>query len=214
MDPFNNFIDEKDNRNLSDSELLRAFLNGDQWALEAFYERFHRLVVWVMDKTIRISITEWYPLDLTAEDRQDCEQHIWFCLLEKNGYRLRKWREEISLASWIYYCAVSATQLFLKSLKRHRGREISDPPILAGSLPGSSPEGKISRQQILEKIKDIIENRLSNRDKLFATLYWYEEATYDEISKIMHCNKAHLMVIKFRVEQKIKSLLKTISKLA
>jgi RNA polymerase sigma factor (sigma-70 family) len=208
MDSLNNFIDDRDNQNLSDSELLRAFLKGDQWALEAFYERFHRLVVWVMNKTIRISISGWYSLDLTTEDRQDCEQHIWFCLMEKNGYRLRKWREETPLASWIYYCAASATQLFLKSLKRHREREINDPPIFTGSGSGASPESKTSRQQILEKIKDIIENRLSNRDKLFASLYWHEEATYDEISKIMHCNKAHLMVIKFRVEQKIKRLLK------
>ena len=69
---------------------------------------------------------------------------------------------------------------------------------------------EVSRNEMLEKILSIVENKLSKQEKLFARLYWFKKLSPDEISKILNISLENTHLLKHRAEKKIKRYMKGI----
>jgi len=195
-------------RNISDINLLIECTQGKQWAWEIFYERYVRLISSVVKGTVAR-----YQLNLTSEDLQDCEQFIWKSLLEKDYDKLRRWQERCSLATWLRVCSCNATINYLTSVQKRISRQTSleDPPPLIvhdKNQQKGDLEKDMAQRQSLAKVAHIIEEHLSSREKLFASYFWYDELSFDEISEIMHLSNQNLHLLKHRIIKKIKGFIK------
>ena len=198
-------------KNLKDRDLLNRCLEGDESAWQIFYNRFFRLIKDTIKRTSCI-----YRIDLNQEDQKEYEQSIW-ALFQENDYRkLRGYRgiNNCSVASWLRTCTTRATINFLVSLNRRDRLNSQNFAIADASSAGNqmrvNPEEEIATRELLDRIIQIIEKDLSVREKFFATLFWFDELTYKEISVIMNPCPPDLHLLKHRIVKKIKRLLKKI----
>lgn len=196
----------KNNQNVSDNELLNECFKGSERAWEVFHERFSRLITATISRTASVHRT-----NLAPEDLMDCEQNIWTRLLENDYKRLRSYRgtHGCTLATWLRTCTVNMTINFLVSVNRltHRHIPMGD-TIYAGNQKKDNPEKDIEKQEILEKLIKIIKNDLTSRERLLASLYWFEEIPFEEISRIMNQSVENLYVIKYRIQKKVQNIFK------
>jgi RNA polymerase sigma factor (sigma-70 family) len=195
----NNFI-------ISDEDLLNDCLAGNQEAWGNFYERFTRLISSVIKGT-----ASRYGMNLSPEDLKDCEQFIWTSFFEKDFDKLRKWQKKCSLATWLKVCSCNATINYLNSYRRKAWRQtIYDDQCALTFIDKDcleiNSEKEVTQQEVLKKIAQIINKNLSDRERLFSNLYWYDELSFNEISKIMHISKHNLYLIRHRIIKKIKRL--------
>lgn len=195
-------------RDISDRDLLNECLQGKQQAWETFYERFVRLISSVVRGT-----AARYLVDLTPEDLMDCEQFIWKSLFEKDFNKLRKWQERCSLATWLKVCSCNAAINYIISVQKRISRQIAfDDPysmaLIAKDHQKADSEKEVTQKEFVTKIMHIIEDYLSERERLFAAYYWFDEYSFEEISEIMHLSKPNLHLLKHRTKKKIKRFLK------
>ncbi|MGA1841522.1 MAG: RNA polymerase sigma factor [bacterium] len=197
------------NPNISDKELLSECLKGRERAWEIFYERFSLLVSSIVKRT-----ASRYASISTEEEINDCSQFVWASLIEKDCYILKKWGGRCSLATWLRVCGSHAASRYFKSLTKqlHAANIEEIPPMSAHINVHSSKDAfdEVSRNELLEKILSIVENKLSNQEKLFARLYWFKKLTSDEISRILDISLENTYILKHRAEKKIKSNMKGI----
>lgn len=195
------------NKNICDKDLLSECLRGKDWAWEIFYERFLKLVSSVVKKA-----ASRYVSILIPEEMNDCMQFVWASFLEKDCYILKKWDEKCSLAIWLRVCGSHAAARYFRSV-------IKQPPLIhvdgyppipinvhAHSLQDTFDE--VSKNELLEKILSIVENKLSKQEKLFAKLYWFKKLSPDEISQILNISLKNTHLLKHRAEKKIKKYMK------
>lgn len=197
------------NAHISDTDLLGECLKGKEWAWELFYERFSRLVSSVVNR-----VASRYASVSAAEEVNDCRQFVWASFIEKDCYILKKWGGKCSLATWLRVCGSHAASGYFKSMvKQVRMTPIDEiPPI---SLPDNvhthhNTFDEVSRNEMLEKIRWIVENRLSKQERLFAKLYWFKRLSFDEISRILSISLENAHLLKHRAEKKIKRYMKTV----
>ncbi|MGA1842474.1 MAG: RNA polymerase sigma factor [bacterium] len=200
------------NQSISDQDLLNECLEGEQWAWEAFYERFSDLISYAMKKTL-----QRFGVYLKEEDLEECRQYIWFSFLNKDCYALRKWEKKSSLATWIRVCGSMSTTYFIKSRKKlyqecpiedmpSMDRLDIDPPYGTHNETEDIPD-MLEKKEIIKKAMDIIENKLSDRERLFANLYWFDDSPYEEISKILNMSMENLYLLRHRIVKKIERYL-------
>jgi RNA polymerase sigma factor (sigma-70 family) len=192
------------NQKISDNELLNECFKGSEQAWEIFHERFSRLITATITRTARV-----HRMNLTPEDLRDCEQTIWASLLEKDYKKLRSYRgaNGCTLATWLRTCTINMTINFLVSLNRMTYRHLPmGDTMCTGNQKKSNPEKDIEKHEILEKVVKIIQNDLSSRERLLASLYWFDEIPFDEISRIMNQSVDNLYVIKYRIQKKVQHI--------
>ncbi|MBN2373876.1 sigma-70 family RNA polymerase sigma factor [bacterium] len=191
------------NKDISDKDLLCECMNGKEWAWEIFYERFALLVSSVVKRAVFR-----YSSILAAEEVDDCRQVVWTSFIEKDFYILRKWEGKCSLATWLRVCGSHAAAGYLRSLTRHpQETSIDEAPIMSEDTSMHSSGDtfdEISRNEILERIMSIVENKLSRQERLFARLYWFEKLPPDEISRVMNTSLENTHLLRHRAEEKIK----------
>ena len=195
------------NKNISDKDLLDECLKGREWAWEIFYERFSCLVSSVVRRT-----ASRYTSISTEEEISDCSQFVWASLIEKDCYILKKWGGRCSLATWLRVCGSHSASGYFKSLTKqlHAANIDEVPPISIHTNTRSSQDAfdEVSRNELLEKILSIVENKLSRQEKLFARLFWFKRLSPDEISRILDISLENTYILKHRAEKKIKMHMK------
>ncbi|MGA1796325.1 MAG: sigma-70 family RNA polymerase sigma factor [bacterium] len=197
------------NTHTSDTELLGECLRGKEWAWELFYERFSRLVSSVVKRA-----ASRYASVSTAEEINDCTQFVWASFIEKECYILKKWGGKCSLATWLRVCGSHAASGYFKSMaKQIHTIPVDEIPPMSVSVNVNTPHNTfdaVSRNEMLEKILWIVENRLSKQERLFAKLYWFKKLSFDEISKILGISLENAHLLKHRAEKKIMRYMKTV----
>lgn len=195
------------NKNISDKDLLDECLKGKEWAWEIFYERFSCLVSSVVRRTALR-----YTSISSEEEINDCSQFVWASLIEKDCYILKKWGRRCSLATWLRVCGSHSASGYFKSLTKqiHAANIDEVPPISihTNALSSQDTFDEVSRNELLEKILSIVENKLSKQEKLFARLYWFKRLSPDEISRILNISLENTYILKHRAEKKIKRHMK------
>jgi RNA polymerase sigma factor (sigma-70 family) len=193
---------------ITDKDLLCECLKGREWAWEIFYERFSCLVSSVVRRT-----ASRYTSISTEEEINDCSQFVWASLVEKDCYILKKWGEKCSLATWLRVCGSHAASRYFKSLtKQLHAANIDEVPPMSMHIDAHSSQDtfdQVSRNELLEKILSIVENKLSKQEKLFARLYWFKKLTPDEISRVLGISLENTYILKHRAEKKIKKHIKS-----
>lgn len=200
---------DNNNNNISDEDLLEECLECKKLAWEKFYERFSRPVYWAVNRAYKKNEKNLY-----AEDINDCMQSVWLSFTENDFYKLRRWRGECTLATWLMICSFKeAAKYFNSIIKEPSLIPIEDDPPLPGMencCPGKDKpdiDTIIINEELLDIIQSIIEKELSNREKLFAEFYWFKGFNYKEISEIMNVSLDNCHLIKHRIEKKIKGFL-------
>ncbi|MGA1865624.1 MAG: RNA polymerase sigma factor [bacterium] len=195
------------NTHISDKDLLDECLKGKEWAWEIFYERFSCLVSSVVKRT-----ASRYRHISNEEEISDCSQFVWASLIEKDCYILKKWGGRCSLATWIRVCGSHSASGYFRSLTKelHTANIDEIPPSSVHITTHSSQDtfDEVSRNELLDKILSIVENKLSRQEKLFARLYWFKKLSPDEISKILNISLENTYILKHRAEKKIKRHMK------
>jgi len=195
------------NENISDKDILTECLKGKEWAWEIFYGRFSRLVSSVVKRAALR-----YGSVVTHEEINDCRQSVWAAFIENDCYILKKWGERCSLATWLRVCSSHAAARYFGSITKQPPFTPIDfvPPMPIDINRQSSQDSfdEVSRKELLEKILDIIENRLSRQERLFAKLYWFKKLPPKEISNIMGISIENTHLLRHRAEKKIKKHIK------
>jgi len=195
------------NTNISDKDLLYECLNGKEWAWELFYERFSMLVSSVVKRA-----AFRYASIAASEEVNDCRQFVWASFIEKDCYILKKWEGKCSLATWLRVCGSHAAAGYLRSVTKHpHVTPFDEVPLMTEYISIHSSEDtfdEVSRNELLEKILSIVENKLSKQERLFARLYWFEKLSFDEISRILNISLENTHLLKHRAEKKIKRYMK------
>lgn len=196
-------------QDLSDRELVSNCIEGKSWALGILYKRFRGLIINMIKNTaIRQRV------NLSKEDLEDCEQFIWESFLKKDFSTLRRWEERCSLARWIKICSGNATINFMRVKRKFALNEICVGEFFPSifntekKYKDSSLDIDIDNVKIFDEAINIIENDLNDRERQFASLYWYKELSNEKISILMNISKKNLYLLKHRIVIKIKKILK------
>jgi len=193
---------------ISDKELLTACVDGKDWGWEIFEDKFVRLIHYYITQTAKI-----HNISLNQEDLEDCYQSILLSIIKDDCKRLRTFRGEhgCTLASWIRIITVRLTQNFLQSLSKRQFRDISinEPAFLDKLISQEKDmdtfEDEYIKKETWKKIIDVIENKLSSREKLFSNLYWVDGLAFEEIAEIMNLSINNLYLIRHRIQKNIES---------
>ena len=193
---------------ISDKELLKSCIEGKEWAWEIFEEKYVRLIHYYITQTAKI-----HNIYLKQEDMEDCYQSIILAIIKDDCRRLRTFRGEhgCTLASWLRIIAVRLTQNFLQSLTRRQSRDISTDEIsFLDKIATNESDNKTFEDEYIKKetwdiIVDVIENKLTAREKLFSNLFWLDGLSFEEIAKIMNLTINNLYLIRHRVQKKIET---------
>ena len=147
------------------------------------------------------------------EDLDDFRQDLLLALFSDDGRKLRQYegRNGASLATWL---RVVVTRFAIDRIRRSAGGPAVD------SLEGPASERKLAvvedekktpegavlqaerRRQVLALLQE-----LSPGDQLFVRLFYYQDATIEEVSEAMGISRNAAYVRKMRLHRRLRSLL-------
>lgn len=121
---------------------------------------------------------------------------------------LSNFKGDSKLSTWIYRIAYHACLDRLKKNKRHY-LDVSmdgDRPIQVEVMENAF--NQLVEQEQKQKIQFCLE-QLTSEDAFLITLYYFEDLSMDEISKIVSLESNHVKVKLFRIRKKLASILKS-----
>jgi len=191
-----------------DAELLSRCLAGNPGAREEFVEKTRGLIHWALVVTF-----QRYERPLGEEDLDDFRQDLLLALFSDNGRKLRQYegRNGASLATWL---RVVVTRFAIDRIRRSAAAPAVDSLETAGPErklavaedEKETPEGAVlqaeRRSQVLALLRE-----LSPGDQLFVRLFYYQDATIEEVSEAMGISRNAAYVRKMRLHRRLRSLL-------
>ncbi|MGA1868697.1 MAG: RNA polymerase sigma factor [bacterium] len=193
---------------ITDKELLQACIDGQEWGWEIFYEKYVRLIHYYIMQTAKV-----HNYNLSQEDLEDCYQSILLAILKDDCRRLRSFRGEhgCTLASWLRIITIRLTHNYLQSISRVNAHNISSEELTTFDKISSErtpdSEEKFLEKEMWDNIYDVIENKLTPREKLIANLYWIDGLSFEEIADITKLSVNNLYLIRHRIQKKIKKII-------
>ena len=131
--------------------------------------------------------------------------------MEKDCYKLRKWQKRCALATWLKVCGFQSAGSFFRSKTNIFFEESFEASTDKPELKNKSEIiDELVQQELMEKIKQIIDQKLTERERLIITFCFLDELSYEEILKIMHIPIDNLYLIKYRALKKIRKYLENI----
>ena len=191
-----------------DAELLSRCLDGNPAAREEFVEKTRGLIHWALVVTF-----QRYERPLGEEDLDDFRQDLLLALFSDDGRKLRQYegRNGASLATWL---RVVVTRFAIDRIRRSATAPAVDSlesAVLERKLAvvedeKKTPEGEVlqaeRRSQVLALLRE-----LSPGDQLFVRLFYYQDATIEEVSEAMGISRNAAYVRKMRLHRRLRSLL-------
>lgn len=174
-------------KSLSDDELLREFLRGDETAFSRLMEKYQKRIYAL---ALRLSRDH--------DVAEDIAQETFVLFYEK----AQKFKGKSQLYTWLYRIAVNVYKNYVRS---HRGRETVSLGEIAQGLPATSASAlaKVSARERLSRVVEIVE-QLPQRQKIVFSLRVGENLSFKEIGTILGCSENaavvnyHLAVKKIR----------------
>ncbi|MEA1787544.1 sigma-70 family RNA polymerase sigma factor [Arenibacter sp. GZD96] len=177
-----------------DQPFIAQTLKGDTKAFAVLVDRYKHMVF-----TLALRIVK------NNEDAEEVAQDTFV-----NVYtQLPKFKGEAKFSTWVYKIAYHKSLDVLKRQKRNR--ETASIADLKAIHSGQAEEVMElqDRKKVIKKAMDT----LDAEDALVITLFYYEECSLEEISKIMSLSVNTLKVRLFRSRKKLAEVLKGLLKL-
>lgn len=183
---------------MSDQELVKAIIRGDNSAMRDLISKYQDLV-----------LNTCYKVLQSREDAQDIAQEVFIETYRsaaglRNEENVSFWLYRISLNKSVNYLKRSQNILFrslmqLETLFRHDHHEGSSVVPHSDDHPGDRLEDA-ERDEILAKA---VASLPSNQHKAFI-LYYYEELSYKEISSVLGLSVSSVESLLFRARENLK----------
>jgi len=188
-----------------DKELLEKILSKEAQAWESFVVQFMP----VIQKAIQQVLANSAQGDVVDESNELITD-VFLCLLENDFRRLRQFRGESRLSTWLYTVSENRTKDFLKKQKalidiisidddRDQALQVPDKKL---SVPENLEHIEVMRS-FYKKLLEV----LSDQEKVFLELHYFQEKTLQDVAGEMKISINNLYVIKHRVKKKADEVL-------
>lgn len=181
-------MERRDELGFSDQDLVTEIRSGSKVAFEQLMRRYGRLVY-------RIA----YGFTGDRESAMDVMQETFL----KVHARLRGFREEGDLKSWIARIAANEGMNQSRSARRHPTSELDEDVFLQ---PDPSQEELLVERESHEALHRSLAS-LSPRQRLAVVLRYFEELSTREIAAVLECSEGTARNILFRSLRKLHSVL-------
>lgn len=175
----------------SDSELISAFKNGDIKGYNQIVLKYQQQVYWVIRKMVN-----------NHDDADDITQEVFI----KVYSALKNFREESNLFTWLYRIATnySINHIRKTKIKNTVSFEVVQDPIESSDKRSDEVLDEEKRRYLLEAA---IETLPAQQRTVFNMRY-YDELSYEEISKIMKRSVGGVKANYFHAVKKLGEFLK------
>lgn len=181
-------------KTIDDKVLIDRFLEGDETAFNTLFEKYKR----------KIYLTA-YRLLGNHEDANDITQET----LIKIYKELKNFRNESSLYTWIYRITTNLSLNLLKKKKLRSFFDFDDVDEWLFKDERQSPELSFRENELSNKIQEALK-KLPEKQRTVFTLRYYDELSYEEISKILGTSVGALKANYFHAVNKLQKELKNV----
>ncbi|MGH2574734.1 MAG: RNA polymerase sigma factor [Ignavibacteria bacterium] len=184
-------MNEKIDNLKNDSELIRDFKNGDIRGFNEIVRKYQKQVYWVVRKMVQ-----------NHDDADDLTQEVFI----KVYSALKDFREESNLFTWLYRIATNYSINHLRKVKVKNtiSFETILTPIKSAEKKSDEVLDDETRRRILEAAIEI----LPPQQRSVFNLRYYDELSYEEISKILNKSVGGIKANYFHAVKKIGEYLK------
>jgi RNA polymerase sigma-70 factor (ECF subfamily) len=157
---------------MNEAQLIKSCIRKERKAWNIFVQKYSRLIYWAIRRRLNISSFEY-----NDDDVHNIFQEVFISILE--GNKLGDIKDVKFLPGWLAMVASNKTVDFLREKIRHKQRFVAD----ASLLKGKEDKEKLYHRDILETIKNVIDN-LSVKEKIIISLNLLEGKTHREIAQV------------------------------
>jgi len=176
-----------------DSELIECFLNGDKSAFNLIVLKYQKKIYWVIRKMV-----------LEHQEADDITQEVFIKLYTS----IKDFRGESALFTYLYKMAINFSLNYLKKnkIKQSREKPLGDNEYEMADTNNTSSNFDNEKRSLLfaEAIKT-----LPDMQRLIFNMRFYDDLTYQEISKILNKSVGGLKANYFHAFKKISEFLKS-----
>lgn len=174
-----------------DIDLIKEFKAGNRVVFNEIVRKYEKKIYLVIKRMVN-----------DHDDTNDIMQDVFIRAYEA----LDNFREESNLFTWLYRIAVNLTINYLnkKKLKQFFNYDDLILPLISGDL---KPDERMEKIEQSEKIQKAID-KLPKMQKLTFIMRYYDELSYEEISKILNKSIGTLKANYFHAFKKIEEYLR------
>ena len=177
---------------IDDQVYINKILNGDSNAFAVLVDRYKDLVYTLAMRMVK-----------NKEEAEEVAQDTFI----KAYKSLAKFKGESKFSTWIYKVAYNSCLDRLKKIKRQYNTVAIDEYTEHQVKSIDNALDKIEEQEKKQAIKACLE-LLPGEDSFLLTLYYFEELSLDEISKVTGLKPNNVKVKLFRSRKKLANVLK------
>lgn len=179
---------------VSDAELIRNYLKGEQSSFEELYFRYRLSLYGYLNNLMHSS----------SLDVDDIFEETWLKVIEK----LPRYRDDGRFSAWLFRLAHN---IFIDAIRRQKNRTASSledekTPIHATVPEHTQPEQQLANRELAEVIADALDQLSADQKEVF--LLRQQELSFKEIAVIQSCS---LNTVLSRMHYAIKNLRKILS---
>lgn len=183
---------------LDEQQLLQACIRGDKCAWEQLCATTQQGVTYAIVRTLKA-----YRAEVSEALVEDLRSKLYLGLMTDDARRLRQFRGDASLATWL---KVRATNLTIDALRRRRPTvsldRLDDPATAPASDPERAPDRAAERAQLHRRLRAFFD-ALRPADAAFAHQYFVEQRSFEEIQTLTGATPAALYARKCRIQRQI-----------
>ncbi len=176
----------------NDQHYINQIINGDTNAFSVLVDRYKDLVFTLALRMLK-----------NREEAEEVSQDTFI----KTYKSLHKFKGDSKFSTWIYKVAYNTCLDRLKKNKKHFNDVAIDEFTEHQIKTMDNALDKMEQQEHNQAIKDCL-TLLPNDDSFLLTLYYFEERSLEEISKIIGIKANNVKVKIFRSRKKLASILK------
>lgn len=178
-------------KDFNDSELIKEFKLGNHVVYNEIVKRYEKKLYYVIKR-----------ITGNHEDTNDILQDVFI----KAYNSLNNFREESSLYTWLYKIAINLSINYInkKRLRQFFHYDELILPLISNDL---TPDEKIEQKEQKDKIREAID-KLPKMQKLTFTMRYYDNLSFEEISKILKRTVGTLKCNYFHAFKKVEEYLK------
>ncbi|MGC8653989.1 MAG: RNA polymerase sigma factor [Candidatus Kryptoniota bacterium] len=176
---------------LSDREIVEQIRNGDERAFGELVNRYEKKVFFIVKRMLN-----------DDDDALDASQEVFIKLHES----LRRFRGDANIYTYIYRVATNVAISFLRKRKVRSVVRLDDVLNTVVSHD-DQPEKDSDRKELRELVADAVAALPAQQRQVFV-LRFYEELSYEEISRILNRSLGALKANYFHAMKKIGEYLK------
>lgn len=193
-----------------DLKLIEACIKGDKAAWDRFVDNYSGAIYHAIHRVLKRTFNS-----MDEELSLDLFQTVFKQLLDNNKKKLRSFKGNSKLSTWLYAVTTNIVKDYLGSKEfRSQSYQISfnsnllSDNSLGGKLVANNPQPleKLEHMEMKNMI-DVIKKQLSQREQLFFNLSYNKELSFSEIAQIMKTTTNNIYQIKSRVVEKLTVLI-------